>query len=131
MEITNEALFLGTRTVTFYLVSSSPHVSESSFLLLLDVAVHLPDKKSIIMYLTSLFEVLPQQVTIDAIREVETLPRKYKKECEEEEIHIQVLAHFSRNFCRACLISPRSNLCRVFSEHVGVCVFFFSEFRFL
>lgn len=54
-----------------------------------DVAVHLPDKKSIIMYLTSLFEVLPQQVTIDAIREVETLPRKYKKECEEEEIHIQ------------------------------------------
>nr|1BHD_A Chain A, UTROPHIN [Homo sapiens]1BHD_B Chain B, UTROPHIN [Homo sapiens] len=30
-----------------------------------DVAVRLPDKKSIIMYLTSLFEVLPQQVTID------------------------------------------------------------------
>ncbi|KAB0398276.1 hypothetical protein E2I00_006730, partial [Balaenoptera physalus] len=42
------------------------------------------------MYLTSLFEVLPQQVTIDAIREVETLPRKYKKECEEGEINIQV-----------------------------------------
>ncbi|XP_055483709.1 utrophin isoform X1 [Psammomys obesus] len=54
-----------------------------------DVAVQLPDKKSIIMYLTSLFEVLPQQVTIDAIREVETLPRKYKKECEEGEINIQ------------------------------------------
>ncbi|XP_021114944.1 utrophin isoform X4 [Heterocephalus glaber] len=54
-----------------------------------DVAVQLPDKKSIIMYLTSLFEVLPQQVTIDAIREVETLPRKYKKECEEDEINIQ------------------------------------------
>ncbi|XP_052025807.1 utrophin isoform X2 [Apodemus sylvaticus] len=54
-----------------------------------DVAVHLPDKKSIIMYLTSLFEVLPQQVTMDAIREVETLPRKYKKDCEEEEINIQ------------------------------------------
>ncbi|XP_040821528.1 utrophin isoform X4 [Ochotona curzoniae] len=54
-----------------------------------DVAVQLPDKKSIIMYLTSLFEVLPQQVTLDAIREVETLPRKYKKECEEEEINIQ------------------------------------------
>ncbi|XP_058163574.1 utrophin isoform X2 [Dasypus novemcinctus] len=47
-----------------------------------DVAVQLPDKKSIIMYLTSLFEVLPQQVTIDDIREVETLPRKYKRECE-------------------------------------------------
>ncbi|XP_073928809.1 utrophin isoform X2 [Castor canadensis] len=57
-----------------------------------DVAVQLPDKKSIIMYLTSLFEVLPQQVTIDAIREVETLPRKYKKECEEEEINIQSAA---------------------------------------
>ncbi|XP_043448466.1 utrophin isoform X2 [Prionailurus bengalensis] len=54
-----------------------------------DVAVQLPDKKSIIMYLTSLFEVLPQQVTIDAIREVETLPRKYKKECEEGEISIR------------------------------------------
>ncbi|XP_021080176.1 utrophin isoform X3 [Mesocricetus auratus] len=54
-----------------------------------DVAVQLPDKKSIIMYLTSLFEVLPQQVTIDDIREVETLPRKYKKECDEEEINIQ------------------------------------------
>nr|XP_019600006.1 PREDICTED: utrophin isoform X1 [Rhinolophus sinicus] len=54
-----------------------------------DVAVQLPDKKSIIMYLTSLFEVLPQQVTIDAIREVETLPRKYKKECEEGEMNIQ------------------------------------------
>lgn len=64
------------------------------FLLLLDVAVQLPDKKSIIMYLTSLFEVLPQQVTIDAIREVETLPRKYKKECEEEEINMQVQVDF-------------------------------------
>ncbi|KAH1173870.1 hypothetical protein KIL84_017709 [Mauremys mutica] len=47
-----------------------------------DVAVQLPDKKSIIMYLTSLFEVLPQQVTMEDIREVETLPRRYKKECE-------------------------------------------------
>ncbi|KAH0521716.1 Dystrophin [Microtus ochrogaster] len=57
-----------------------------------DVAVQLPDKKSIIMYLTSLFEVLPQQVTIDAIREVETLPRKYKKECDEEDINTQSAA---------------------------------------
>ncbi|XP_077206954.1 utrophin isoform X2 [Paroedura picta] len=51
-----------------------------------DVAVQLPDKKSIIMYLTSLFEVLPQQVTMEDIREVETLPRKYKKECEEGDL---------------------------------------------
>ncbi|KAF6116910.1 utrophin [Phyllostomus discolor] len=54
-----------------------------------DVAVQLPDKKSIIMYLTSLFEVLPQQVTLDAVREVETLPRKYKKECEEGDLNMQ------------------------------------------
>uniref|UniRef100_A0A670ITQ8 Utrophin n=1 Tax=Podarcis muralis TaxID=64176 RepID=A0A670ITQ8_PODMU len=53
-----------------------------------DVAVQLPDKKSIIMYLTSLFEVLPQQVTMEDIREVETLPRKYKKECEEGDIQM-------------------------------------------
>uniref|UniRef100_W5NH22 Utrophin n=1 Tax=Lepisosteus oculatus TaxID=7918 RepID=W5NH22_LEPOC len=48
-----------------------------------DVAVQLPDKKSIIMYVTSLFAVLPKQVTMDDIREVETLPRRYKAECEE------------------------------------------------
>ncbi|XP_063757579.1 dystrophin isoform X2 [Eleginops maclovinus] len=47
-----------------------------------DVAVQLPDKKSIIMYITSLFAVLPKDVTMEAIREVETLPRKYKVESE-------------------------------------------------
>ncbi|KAF3849900.1 hypothetical protein F7725_019619 [Dissostichus mawsoni] len=47
-----------------------------------DVAVQLPDKKSIIMYVTSLFAVLPKDVTMEAIREVETLPRKYKVESE-------------------------------------------------
>ncbi|TKS76128.1 Utrophin Dystrophin-related protein 1 [Collichthys lucidus] len=45
-----------------------------------DVAVQLPDKKSIIMYVTSLFAVLPKEVSMEAIREVETLPRKYKVE---------------------------------------------------
>uniref|UniRef100_A0A673A6V1 Utrophin n=1 Tax=Sphaeramia orbicularis TaxID=375764 RepID=A0A673A6V1_9TELE len=48
-----------------------------------DVAVQLPDKKSIIMYVTSLFAVLPKDVSMEAIREVETLPRKYKVEAEE------------------------------------------------
>ncbi|XP_037541797.1 dystrophin [Nematolebias whitei] len=43
-----------------------------------DVAVQLPDKKSIIMYVTSLFAVLPKDVSMEAIREVETLPRKHK-----------------------------------------------------
>uniref|UniRef100_A0A3Q3Q3E4 Calponin-homology (CH) domain-containing protein n=1 Tax=Monopterus albus TaxID=43700 RepID=A0A3Q3Q3E4_MONAL len=40
-----------------------------------DVAVPHPDKKSIIMYVTSLFQVLPQSVSMEAIQEVETLPR--------------------------------------------------------
>ncbi|XP_036396175.1 dystrophin isoform X3 [Megalops cyprinoides] len=39
-----------------------------------DVATAHPDKKSIIMYVTSLFQVLPQGVSIEAIKEVETLP---------------------------------------------------------
>ncbi|KAM7375197.1 hypothetical protein PAMA_014334 [Pampus argenteus] len=40
-----------------------------------DVAVPHPDKKSVIMYVTSLFQVLPQSVSMEAIQEVETLPR--------------------------------------------------------
>ncbi|XP_068198088.1 utrophin isoform X3 [Antennarius striatus] len=48
-----------------------------------DVAVQLPDKKSIIMYVTSLFAVLPKDVSMEAIREVETLPRKYKLDSED------------------------------------------------
>uniref|UniRef100_A0A8C7I0X8 Utrophin n=1 Tax=Oncorhynchus kisutch TaxID=8019 RepID=A0A8C7I0X8_ONCKI len=48
-----------------------------------DVAVQLPDKKSIIMYVMSLFAVLPKDVTMEAIREVETLPRRYKVEPDE------------------------------------------------
>lgn len=35
------------------------------------------------MYVTSLFAVLPKDVSMDAIREVETLPRKYKVEAED------------------------------------------------
>ncbi|XP_030578313.1 utrophin isoform X2 [Archocentrus centrarchus] len=48
-----------------------------------DVAVQAPDKKSILMYLTSLFAVLPKDVSMEAIKEVETLPRKYKVESED------------------------------------------------
>lgn len=54
-----------------------------------DVAVPLPDKKSIIMYVTSLFEVLPQHVTMEDIREVETLPRQYKTEGVDSKLHSQ------------------------------------------
>ncbi|MEQ2311615.1 hypothetical protein AMECASPLE_022163 [Ameca splendens] len=39
-----------------------------------DVAVSHPDKKSIIMYVTSLFRVLPQSISMEAIQEVESLP---------------------------------------------------------
>uniref|UniRef100_A0A8B9ZYG3 Utrophin n=1 Tax=Anas zonorhyncha TaxID=75864 RepID=A0A8B9ZYG3_9AVES len=62
-----------------------------------DVAVQLPDKKSIIMYLTSLFEVLPKQVTMEDIREVETLPRRYKQECEDGEFNMQQVCLLSKS----------------------------------
>ncbi|XP_053242942.1 dystrophin isoform X5 [Podarcis raffonei] len=52
-----------------------------------DVATPYPDKKSILMYVTSLFQVLPQQVTLEAIQEVETLPRQSKHIREE---HVQL-----------------------------------------
>ncbi|KAM9020794.1 dystrophin isoform 14-T14 [Ara ararauna] len=63
-----------------------------------DVATACPDKKSILMYVTSLFQVLPQQVTMEAIREVEMLPRHSRVTTEE---HIQVHHHqqlFSQEF---------------------------------
>lgn len=53
------------------------------FICISDVVVQLPDKKSIIMYVTSLFAVLPKDVSMEAIREVETLPRKYKAASED------------------------------------------------
>ncbi|XP_043556668.1 dystrophin isoform X1 [Chiloscyllium plagiosum] len=60
-----------------------------------DVATAHPDKKSIIMYITSLFQVLPQQVTIEAIQEVETLPRQ-PKVTQEEQREMQQKQHFSQ-----------------------------------
>ncbi|XP_051871046.1 dystrophin isoform X2 [Pristis pectinata] len=60
-----------------------------------DVATAHPDKKSIIMYITSLFQVLPQQVTIEAIQEVETLPRQPKVTQEEQKEMLQK-QHFSQ-----------------------------------
>ncbi|XP_042722576.1 dystrophin isoform X11 [Lagopus leucura] len=59
-----------------------------------DVATACPDKKSILMYVTSLFQVLPQQVTMEAIREVEMLPRHSRVTREEHtQVHQQ---HFSQ-----------------------------------
>lgn len=61
-----------------------PHPTlHAVFIFTSDVAVQLPDKKSILMYVTSLFAVLPKDVSMEAIREVETLPRKYKAASED------------------------------------------------
>ncbi|XP_062039368.1 dystrophin isoform X13 [Lepus europaeus] len=60
-----------------------------------DVATTYPDKKSILMYITSLFQVLPQQVSIEAIQEVELLPRPSKVTREEHfQLHHQM--HYSQ-----------------------------------
>lgn len=61
-----------------------PHPTPHAvFICISDVAVQLPDKKSILMYVTSLFAALPKDVSMEAIREVETLPRKYKAASED------------------------------------------------
>ncbi|CAI9180317.1 unnamed protein product [Rangifer tarandus platyrhynchus] len=60
-----------------------------------DVATTYPDKKSILMYVTSLFQVLPQQVSLEAIQEVEMLPRTSKVTREEHfQLHHQM--HYSQ-----------------------------------
>ncbi|XP_062039360.1 dystrophin isoform X5 [Lepus europaeus] len=65
-----------------------------------DVATTYPDKKSILMYITSLFQVLPQQVSIEAIQEVELLPRPSKVTREEHfQLHHQM--HYSQQHLEA------------------------------
>ncbi|XP_069568938.1 dystrophin isoform X2 [Brachyistius frenatus] len=65
-----------------------------------DVAVPHPDKKSVIMYVTSLFQVLPQSVSMEAIEEVETLPRAtaagVARVTTEEHYQIQTQQRFSQ-----------------------------------
>ncbi|XP_061266457.1 dystrophin isoform X7 [Bos javanicus] len=60
-----------------------------------DVATTYPDKKSILMYVTSLFQVLPQQVSLEAIQEVEMLPRP-SKVTREEHFQLQHQMHYSQ-----------------------------------
>lgn len=62
--------------------------------MLTDVATTYPDKKSILMYVTSLFQVLPQQVSLEAIQEVEMLPRPSKVTREHFQLHHQM--HYSQ-----------------------------------
>uniref|UniRef100_A0A672MYU9 Dystrophin n=1 Tax=Sinocyclocheilus grahami TaxID=75366 RepID=A0A672MYU9_SINGR len=59
-----------------------------------DVAIAHPDKKSIIMYITSLFQVLPHGVSMEAIQEVETLPRA--KVAKEEHVLFQTQQRYSQ-----------------------------------
>ncbi|XP_033874683.3 dystrophin-like isoform X3 [Acipenser ruthenus] len=71
-----------------------------------DVAVPLPDKKSIIIYVTSFFEVLPKEVTMDDIREVETLPRRYNVECAESQFNSQQSTASEEEMSRSCMETP-------------------------
>lgn len=66
------------------------------------MAVQLPDKKSIIMYVTSLFAVLPKDVSMEAIREVETLPRKYKAESEDAAPGFSAQVKCTKTVCVSC-----------------------------
>ncbi|XP_063809546.1 dystrophin isoform X5 [Pseudophryne corroboree] len=59
-----------------------------------DIATAHPDKKSILMYVTSLFQVLPQKVSIESIRELDTLPRQILTP--EEQIRHFDQRHFSQ-----------------------------------
>ncbi|XP_060923329.1 dystrophin-like [Limanda limanda] len=66
-----------------------------------DVAVPRPDKKSVLMYVTSLFQVFPQSVSMEAIKEVETLPRpgtaaSIRRTTAEEHYQIQTQQRFSQ-----------------------------------
>uniref|UniRef100_A0AAY5F0V5 Dystrophin n=1 Tax=Electrophorus electricus TaxID=8005 RepID=A0AAY5F0V5_ELEEL len=62
-----------------------------------DVATAHPDKKSIIMYITSLFQVLPHGVSMEAIQEVETLPRALA--AKDETVHLRTQQRFSHQVC--------------------------------
>ncbi|XP_077338684.1 dystrophin isoform X2 [Lithobates pipiens] len=59
-----------------------------------DIATDHPDKKSILMYVTSLFQVLPQKVSIESLRELDTLPRQIVTP--EEHIRHYDQRHFSQ-----------------------------------
>lgn len=59
------------------------------------------------MYVTSLFAVLPKDVSMEAIREVETLPRKFKVETEDSgqglSAQVKHTTHYS-TMCYSCYI---------------------------
>ncbi|XP_013881860.1 dystrophin [Austrofundulus limnaeus] len=63
-----------------------------------DVAVPHPDKKSVLMYVTSLFQVFPQSISMEAIQEVESLPpvSGVARVTTEEHYQIQTQQRFSQ-----------------------------------
>ncbi|XP_051994210.1 dystrophin-like isoform X1 [Xyrauchen texanus] len=69
-----------------------------------DVANALPDKKSIIIYVTSLFQVLPHDMSMEAIQEVETLPRATVTK--EEHFLFQTQQHYSQQITVSCVRGP-------------------------
>ncbi|KAI9525953.1 hypothetical protein NQZ68_002501 [Dissostichus eleginoides] len=73
-----------------------------------DVAVPHPDKKSVLMYVTSLFQVLPQIISMESIKEVETLPRATAsgaaRMTTEEHYQIQTQQRFSQQLNPARLV---------------------------
>lgn len=92
---------------------------------LTDVATTYPDKKSILMYITSLFQVLPQQVSIEAIQEVEMLPRPSKVTKEEHfQLHHQM--HYSQqvNVKRVPNINDIFYRIYIFSPHMHKYLFY-------
>lgn len=68
---------------------------------LLDVATASPDKKSIIMYITSLFQVLPHGVSMEALEEVETLPQAVSSK--EKHFHFQTQQRYSQQVSSSTL----------------------------
>lgn len=93
-----------------------------------DVAVSHPDKKSIIMYVTSLFQVLPQGVSMEAIEEVETLPRPASttvmRVTTEQHYEIQTQQRFSQQvthfyFGFRATVNENTSLFRPWTRQLG------------
>lgn len=107
--------------------SCLPRTGHNVLLCSSDVAVPHPDKKSVIMYVTSLFQVLPQSISMEAIKEVETLPRaaaaSIARVTTEEHYEIQTQQRFSQQV--------RHTRCRnhVTSLWLGVFGFLKSQFH--
>ena len=91
-----------------------------------DVAVLQPDKKSVIMYVTSLFQVFPQSVSMEAIKEVETLPRpgtvaSISRTTAEEHYQIQTQQRFSQQVRHTHTDTQVTHLIMGFKLYITVC----------